>query len=167
MDDLRRIKSCFGLTPLHVSRAVDSGSAETKALLEHLASIARPNQGAPKLLLVFARMATSACEWLDGDLRVELVGDGDVTVFELLTELGGGLRERALPSFVVKVPLQEFVHAVERVPKMLEPLHVRVKSDRRIVLATAFDEKGRSLPPPAVEIADEHLEPDGPLERKT
>ena len=156
MADFRNIRSCFGLTPIDVAKAVESRT-ETKTLLDHLASIARPNQGASKMLLIFARMATSACDWLDGDLRLEIVGDGEVSVFEVLTELGGGLRERALPSFVVKVPLKEFAVAVERVPGMMEPLQVRTKSDRRIVFATAFDERGRTMPPPPVEIADEHL----------
>src|ERR1700722_2069736 len=100
-DDLNR---CFELTDRMVAEAVPS-KKETKALLDRLATIAKPNEGAPKILLVFARMATTSCEWLDGDLRVELVGDGDVAVIEVMTELGGGLRERALPSFVVNVPV--------------------------------------------------------------
>jgi hypothetical protein len=156
MADFERIRTCFGLTPLDVSRAIESRD-QTKRLLDHMAKIAKPNQGAAKILLVFARMATAACEWLDGDLRVEIVGDGEVSVFEILTELGGGLRERALPSFAIKVPLAEFVKAVERLPKMLEPLHVRSQTDRRIVFATAFDERGRTVPPPPVTIAEEHL----------
>ncbi len=154
--DLSRIKRCFELTDGDVAAAVQT-SAGAKALIDHMASIAKPNQGAPKILLLFARMTTTACDWLDGYLRVEIVGDKDVTVIELLTELGGGLRERALPSFSMKVPVSEFVRAVERVPKMVEPLAVKTKSDKRLVLVAVADPRGRTVPPPPVEIAEEHL----------
>jgi hypothetical protein len=150
------INRCFELTDAIVAEATLSRGG-TKALLDRLAKIAKPNEGAPKILLVFARMATGACEWLDGDLRVEMVGDGDLSVVDVMTELGGGLRERALPSFVVNVPVVEFARAVERVPRMIAPLNVRSKSERRLVLVTALDYQGRSRPPPPVPIAEEHL----------
>jgi hypothetical protein len=150
------IKRCFELTDAHVAAAVESRET-TKVLLEYLASIAKPNQGAPKMLLIFARMATNACEWLDGDLRVEIKGDGDVSVMEIMTELGGGLRERALPSLALHVPLVEFARAVERVPKMVEPLMIKTKNDKRIVLASVFDSRGRTVPPPPVRIDAQHL----------
>jgi len=150
------IQRCFALGDEDVRAAVGSRSA-AKALLDHLAAIAKPNEGAPKILLVFARMATTACDWLDGDLRVEIMGDGDVCVIELTTELGGGLRERAMPSFAVGVPLSEFIGAVGRVPRMIEPLVVKTKSERRLVLVSNVERAGRSLPPAPVVIAEEHL----------
>jgi hypothetical protein len=150
------IQRCISLGDKDVKEAVATRSA-TKALLDHLASIARPNEGAPKILIVFARMATTACDWLDGELRVELVSGGDICVIEIMTELGGGLRERALPSFAVEVPIGEFVRAVERVPRMVEPLIVKTKSDRRLVMVSNAARAGRSLPPPPVVIAEEHL----------
>jgi len=156
MPDLTLLKRCFELTDRQVAAAVESRDS-TKKLLDHMAAIAKPNQGAPKVLLIFARMATSACDWLDGDLRIEIAGDGDVSVVEVMTELGGGLRERALPSFAVSVPLKEFVRAIERVPKMITPLRVRMKTEKRVVLVSTLDARGRTLPPPPVEIAEEHL----------
>jgi hypothetical protein len=156
MGPFEHIKRCISLTDADVEQAAVSRDA-ARALLNHMAEVARPNEGAPKILLIFARMATTACDWLDGDLRVELVGDGEISVIESLTELGGGLRERALPSFAVGVPLAEFVRAVERVPRLIEPLHVKTRTDRRLVLVSSKERAGRSLPPPPVTIAEEHL----------
>ncbi len=150
------IKRCIEVTDAQIATAIVSRSG-AKALLDHMAKIGRPNEGAPKILIILARMAVSGDEWLDGDLRVEVVGDGDVSIFEVMTELGGGLRERALPSFAVNVPLAEFVGAVERVPRMIEPLAVKAKSDRRLVLVTGPGAGARTLPPPPVAIAEEHL----------
>jgi hypothetical protein len=150
------IESCFALGDADVGAAVVSREA-TQSLLAHLASIAKPNEGAPKILLVFARMAASHCDWLDGELRVEVVGDGAVSVIEVMTELGGGLRERAMPSLRVPVPLDEFVRAVERVPRMIEPLIVKSRTDRKLALVSRVERTGRSLPPAPVAIAEEHL----------
>ncbi len=156
MGNFEHLQRCFSLRDEDVAEAVGSRGT-TRALLDHLGTIAKPNEGAPKILLVFARMATTACDWLDGELRVELVGDGEISVIEVMTELGGGLRERALPSFAVGVPLSEFARAVERVPRMIEPLLVKAKTDRRLVLVSRVERAGRSLPPPPVVIAEEHL----------
>lgn len=156
MASYEHIQRCISMTDADVEEAVASRGA-AKALLKHMADVAKPNQGAPKILLIFARMATTACDWLDGELRVEVVGDGDVCVVESLTELGGGLRERALPSFAVAVPLSEFVRAVDRVPRMIEPLYVKTKTDRRLVLVSTAERAARSVPPLPVEIAEEHL----------
>jgi hypothetical protein len=156
MSSFGHITRCISLDDKDVREAVASRS-ETKALLDHMAGISKPNEGGPKVLLVFARMATSACDWLDGELRVEVVGDGEVSVIEVMTELGGGLRERALPSFSVAVPLSEFARAVERVPRMILPLIVKAKTERRLVLVSTIERAGRSLPPPPVAIAEEHL----------
>jgi len=146
----------FSIGDEDVAKAVETRDG-AKAFFERVAKIAKPNEGAPKLLLLCARMATTACDWLDGELRVEIVGDGEVCVFELMTELGGGLRERALPSFTVGVPLSEFVRAVERVPRMIEPLLVKAKTERRLVFVSRPERAGRSLPPAPVAIADEHI----------
>jgi hypothetical protein len=156
MAAFEHITRCIMVTDNDVEEAVVS-RATAQALFDHLAKVAKPNEGAPKILLLFARMATTACDWLDGELRVEIVGDGELSVLESMTELGGGLRERALPSFAVHVPLSEFVRAVERVPRMIEPLCVKSKTDRRLVLVSSEERAARSLPPVPVAIAEEHL----------
>jgi hypothetical protein len=171
MGSFDHIQRCISLTDADLATAAASRN-EAKALLDHMAKVAKPNEGSPKILLIFSRMATTACDWLDGELRVELVGDGEICVIEVMTELGGGLRERALPSFTVGVPLGEFVRAVERVPRMIEPLLVKTKTERRLVLVSRAERTGRSLPPAPVVIADEHLidlprlDPPKPVEKK-
>jgi len=158
---LVHIKRCLDIAEKDIAAAVETRGA-CKLLLDHVSSIAAPNQGAPKLLLVLARMATTACDWVDGELRIEMVGDGEVTVVELMSELGGGMRERVLPSFSLNVPLVEFTRAVERVPHMIEPLTTKVASPRRVVFTASQDVRKSTIPPPPVEIGKSSLY-DGPI----
>lgn len=156
MTDFSRIKRGIDLSEPDVVSAIESRET-TKELLTHFSTIARPNEGVAKVLLVFARMATQACDWLDGDLRVELVGDGDVTIIEVLSELGAGIREREFPPIVLNVPLAEFTRAVERVPHLIEPLMIQAKSAKRVVLSATFEVRRSSLPPAPIEIAMDNL----------
>ena len=153
---LAHIKRCLEITEKDIAAAVETREA-CKVLLDHISRIAGANQGAPKLLLVLARMATTACDWVDGELRIEIVGDGEVTVVELKSELGGGMRERVLPSFSLNVPLAEFTRAVERVPHMIEPLTTKVASPRRVVFTASQDVRKSTIPPPPVEIGKSSL----------
>ena len=150
------IKRCLDITEKDIAAGVETREA-CKLLLEHVSKIAAPNQGAPKLLLVLARMATTACDWVDGELRIEMVGDGEVTVVELMSELGGGMRERVLPSFSMNVPLTEFTRAVERVPHMIEPLTTKTASPRRVVFSASQEVRKTTVPPPPVEIGKSSL----------
>ena len=150
------IKRCLDITEKDIAAGVETREA-CKLLLDHVAKIAAPNQGAPKLLLVLARMATTACDWVDGELRIEMVGDGEVTVVELMSELGGGMRERVLPSFSMNVPLTEFTRAVERVPHMIEPLATKTASPRRVVFSASQEVRKTTVPPPPVEIGKSSL----------
>jgi hypothetical protein len=104
------------------------------ALLDHLAYIAEPRTGARTMLLVFARMATTACLWLEGGLRIELRRDRDTVWIDVLTERGGGIAERVFPSIAVHVPFDEFLGAVERVPRMVNPLSVMTITPDRLTL---------------------------------
>ncbi len=158
---LAHIKRCLDISEKDIAAAVETREA-CKLLLDHVATVAAANQGAPKLLLVLARMATTACDWVDGELRIEMVGDGEVTVVELMSELGGGMRERVLPSFSINVPLAEFTRAVERVPHMIEPLTTKVASPRRVVFTASQDVRKSTIPPPPVEIGKSSLY-DGPM----
>ena len=90
------IERCLDLQEEHIVSAMD-GRAATRDLLTRLATVSQPNSGSAKALLVYARLATTACDWLDGDLAVDLVDDGGQTAIEAGTELGGGLRERLFP----------------------------------------------------------------------
>lgn len=154
MNSFPHITRCFELTEEDIAGAVESRD-DTRALLAHLAAISEPNAGAAKALLVFARMATSVCEWLDGDLRIEIVGDDDVSVVEALDDLGGGMRERLFQPLAFKTPLVEFSRAIERVPHMVAPLTILAQSERRITLGATAEIRRSSLPPPAVKIAED------------
>src|SRR5262249_4256609 len=61
------------------------------------------------------------------------------------------------PSLPMKVPLEEFLRAVERVPHMIEPLAVTTKSPRRIVLSATEETRKSSMAPPMVEIDRDSL----------
>ncbi len=156
MGNFTHLKRCLELRERDIVTAVEQ-RALCRELLEHLASISKPNNGAPKVLLVFARMATTACDWIDGELRIEIMGDGDVSVVEMMSELGGGLRERVMPSFGMNVPLTEFTRAVERVPHMIAPLTTKAKSARRVIFTATEETRRTSMPPPMVEIGEDSL----------
>jgi hypothetical protein len=133
------IKRCLELADRDIASALGDRRM-AKALLDQLAKVSRPGDGAPKLLLVFARLAGGEVDWIDGALRVEMVGDGDVTVVEVLAELGLGMHERVFPSFRMNVPLEELSRAVERVPHMVAPLAIAPTTGRRLVLTAAVEE---------------------------
>jgi hypothetical protein len=135
MPSFERITRCLELSDADMDAALAS-STETRALLKHLVGIARPNDGAPKMLLLFARMATGNCDWLDGGLRVEVSGNEDACAIDVMTELGGGLRERLLPTFNLQVPISEFARSLERFPHMVQPLLVEAQGPSRLVLTT-------------------------------
>ncbi len=153
---LEHIARCLDVQAQHVVEAV-AGRESARALLEHLARVSAPDTGAAKVLLVFARMSTTACDWLDGDLTVDLAAEGAATRVDVTTDLGGGLRERVFPPLVLQAPLVEFTRAIERVPHMVAPLVVRASTTKRVVLAATALVRKTSIPPAPIEIAPEHL----------
>jgi hypothetical protein len=154
------IKRCLELSERDIALAV-AEKRVAKALVDQLAKVSKPGDGAPKLLLLFAKIAASGVEWMDGALHLELVSDGDKTAVDVLSELGMGMRERVFPSFKMSVPLEEFARAVERVPHMIAPLSIVATSGTRLVL-TASDEEVEDASSDeessgAVPIADESM----------
>jgi hypothetical protein len=150
------ITRCLDLQERDLGPALASRDA-TRELLAHLATISSPNTGAAKALLVLSHMATTACTWIDGDLAIDLLADGDATVVELATELGGGMRERLLPAVSFRAPIMEFSRAIERVPHLIAPLVIRTKSPRRVSLAANEAVRRTTAPPPPIEIAGDSL----------
>ena len=153
MPGFERLTRCLDLTEADIDRAITS-SAETKELVSRLVSVARPNEGAPKILLLFARIAAVRPDWLDGDLYLDVNGDEKRTTISVLTELGGGLRERLLPTFTVKVPVSEFARALERHPHVVQPLVVDVKGPTRLVMTTRPQEVPPEPPQVALELQE-------------
>lgn len=90
-------------------------------------------------------MASSACEWVDGGLYIEATAQGDTTTFDVLQDLGVGMRERLLPRFTMRAPLSEFARALRRIPAMIRPLEVEA-TEQRIVLTASVSVR-RSYPP--------------------
>lgn len=156
MEEFAHLVRCLDVRETDVADAVASRD-RTRALLLHLADCSAPNTGVAKVLLVFARMATTACDWIDGDLLVELVGHAEVTVVEAHTELGGGLRERLFAPASFRAPLVEFSRAIERVPHLVAPLAIRSASARRISLSASALVRRTTVPPPPVQIAPDSL----------
>ena len=149
MAKFAHIERCVDLSEADIEDATGD-RASLRALLQRMAEVARPGEGAAKVLLVFARMASMACDWLDGDLTVELMGDATTTIVDLLTDLGGGLRERVVPSAVLAVPLKELTSAVDRMPHVILPLSVLSRTERRVVLGATAAVRRSSLPAPLV-----------------
>ncbi len=150
----------------HIAEAIVSRDA-TRALLSRLSAVSAPDTGCAKALLVYARMATTACEWIDGDLCVDLVGEVDVTSIQAFTELGGGSRERLFAPMLFRAPLAEFARSIGRAPHVIAPLGMRAGTPTRIQLSATDQVRRTTVPPPPFTISVESmflrgLSPDGP-----
>jgi len=153
---LDHITQVQDLADRDIASAVATREA-TSALLTRLADVSAPETGTAKVLLVLARMATMACDWVDGDMAVDLVDEGPVTRMEVSTEMGGGMRERVFAPIRFRAPLAEFTRAIERVPHMIRPLAIRSKEARRLTFAASAMVRRTTAPPPPIEIADDSL----------
>lgn len=143
---------CVDLTEDHIDAGLKSVGA-MRRLLEHMARTAKPNQGAAKILVAISRIATTACEWLEGALHVEvdeLIGATEIAV---MSDLGGGVRELIFPRLQLAVDHDELVRAVKLAPRLITPLNFRVRGERMILKRNA----GGTVAPPAFEIAEESL----------
>ncbi len=157
MGDYDDIKRCSDISDTHVIRAVRTRAA-MRELLEHVMTIARAGEGGPKVLLAFARMASSSCDWLEGELRVEITDDAGACAIDVLCDLGGGFRERVFPPLEMKVPIDEFIRSVRLVPRMISPLNMQKRGDDRLIFsAREIDE---SEPPPELVEVEGHEEGD-------
>jgi len=154
--ELAHITRCLDLNEADIVRAIVDRE-HTRALLSHLAACSAPNTGVAKALLVLARMATTACDWIDGDLAIELIVVDGATRVNVATDLGGGLRERVFPPLVFQASLEEFARAIERVAHMVAPLRIGAKTPQRITLGASAITRRTSMPPPPIEIAPESL----------
>jgi hypothetical protein len=131
--DWASLRSCQDLTDAQIGEVIESRD-DVRVLLEHLAAVARPGQGGPRVLLLFARLATPECDWLEGALQVVLKGDGQGTAIESYAEIGAGLRERVVPRVVLPVPVDEFLDVIARFPHLIAPLAVFEASGSHAVL---------------------------------
>jgi len=87
---------------------------ECAGLLQRIAADPSPRSAARALLALVGRLATPACTWLEGELAVELFEeDGGIKV-RVMSELGGGLRERVLPAITIGLPLDDLLVIFEK-----------------------------------------------------
>ena len=95
---------------------------EMSELLEMVAADAHPVAGRLKALAHVIRVLRR-CPWITGTLRMELERGGDTTAVHLFAEHGAG-RERALPSVVLDVVLDELREAMRAKPDVFAPLRM-------------------------------------------
>jgi hypothetical protein len=150
MVDFSKLRRCTDLRGDHIAAAARSSEAIT-ALVRRFAEIARPNSGGTLILAALARLGTSSCDFIDGELRIELLADGTKTKIMATSSLGGGFREAVFPAVVLDVPLTEFVRMIEKSPKVIEPLS-KSMSANGIVLTATEEVRLTSLPPPMIQI---------------
>ena len=155
MTDFSDIQCCRDIAEEHVARAVATRAA-MRAFLTQIAKVSRPMEGAPKILLALARLATRACDWIDEDLLIVISGGDERCTLEVLSDFGGGLHERVFALVKLGVPLDEFVRAVRLVPKMILPLKMK-EQDGKLVFTATEHTRRTSMPPPPILIAPEHL----------
>lgn len=156
---------CADLTGQDIDAAARS-QAICAALLERLAEVSQPDSGAASLLALFAHLASPACTWVEGHLAVELFEEDDGVRVRVLEDLGNGMRERVLPTVILRVELAEIVTAAEDIPQRLGDLRLDRVSARCVLLLAAPEEDVPSSvfeisetclsapPPPAVAIDD-------------
>ncbi len=160
--DTSSIHTCLDVTEEQIRQALaparsfddETPRARIFALLEHLARIARPSTGAPKILVVAAHIGT--CAWLDGELVVRLRRDAPRTTrLELLVDDGLNA-ERVLGPLAIEAPIEEFQNAVRARPDMVQPLMAQGKrDDDRLVLRTTSLLRRTTAPPLFSAIADD------------
>lgn len=151
MSNWASIQSGRDLSADHLDEAIES-RLDVRSLFERLAEVTRPGNGGARALLVFVRMASADCEWLEGGLRVDIVEkDGALTV-DTFTDIGGGLKERVLPTFSLRCPLSELVSYIASEPSALAPLRATRPSPDRLQLSAdeveKVDHDDESEPPP-------------------
>jgi hypothetical protein len=120
------VASCAELTETHADEAARS-SISMRAFMRWAADTARPEEGAPKILLSIARLAYAA--WLEGTPFVEIHGDEMTTTISIYCDYGVDLRERIVPVTRLAVPFDEFVRAVRLAPQLVRPFQVTIEDD--------------------------------------
>ncbi len=119
------------LSPEDLDRAVVSQESAT-ALLARLSVISAPRSGAAGILAFFPHLALA--EWLDAPLAVDLLADGEETRVRVMIEIAAGLRERVLPTVMLRAPIEELTSALEKFPALVAHMRLEVVSPRCVWL---------------------------------
>lgn len=151
--DFAHIVNCVDLSDADIRAALLS-SEDAQALFAHLGKVSAHGKGAAKTLLLLSQMGTNACLWFEGDLVIDIVGDEDACVIEVMSELGVGMRERIFPSVGFHAKLSEFETAFERFPKLVFPLAVAHRNRTRLTLRVAESVRKSTAPPPPIRLSE-------------
>lgn len=155
MQAWQTIQRCDEVTWAHLQSALLS-EEEVVARLDHLAKIARPEQGAA-VLLAFAS-ATAACSWFRGALVLRIDSQNDASSLSLFSEQTHGWK-RTIWSALVAVPFAELATAVVRHRRHLLPIKlIRQRADR-IVLGAPETRRNRPLTAEALAAFTDSLTP--------
>ena len=142
---------CIDMTPAQVGAALESSGAMGE-LLSHMAQVARPGQGAPKILVPIARMASNECDWIEGGLTAEITSEPGKTVILVAVELGLGMRELLFPRLKLDVPYDEFDRMLENAPQLVYPM--KCKRTKKSIVLTCAEEVVGTLAPPSFASAE-------------
>jgi hypothetical protein len=137
---------CSDMTIEDADAACASREAFT-SLVQRLAQVSAPNTGAASILIALARLASTACEWIDGDLSIELLDGEDCTEIGVMTDLGAGMRERLFPPVRLNAPLAELTAALAAKPGLVGALTVHRRSWKRVTLGASEQARWSSRPP--------------------
>jgi len=155
------IQRLWDLTEAHIKEAIGDRTSMAK-LLRELASLARPGEGAPKILIAIARIAEPGCDWLEGTLRVEIApvqgAEKTKTLISIAEDLGGGVLELLFPRLTLDVPIAEFERSLRLAPRAVEPLAIKVAKDQPGKLfLTHKKTKSTKAQSPSFEVAEDCL----------
>jgi hypothetical protein len=139
------------MTPAQVGAALESSGAMGE-LLFHMAKVARPGQGAPKILVPIARMASNECDWIEGGLTADITSEPGKTVILVAVELGLGMRELLFPRLKLDVPYDEFDRMLENAPQLVFPM--KCKRTKKSIVLTCTEEVVGTLAPPSFASAE-------------
>jgi hypothetical protein len=149
------LASCAELTTEHAEEAVSSASS-MREFLTWATAIARPGEGAPKVLMAIARLV--GADWLDGTPYVELRGDETTTALSVFSDHGMGIRERVVPLARFRVSIDEFARAVRLAPQLVAPLRAAQRGDAvYLTLAEGSDEPSTKSGHQSIRIDDRSL----------
>lgn len=129
-----------------------------KKLLLHMAAVAKPAEGAAKIFVPIARIASDECTWMEkAGLRVE-IRDGakkGITEIRVATDLGMGLIELLFPRLHLPLDRSELVRALVAVPGVIAPMNATFTPD--LLLLTCEEEIVGTVAPPAFEDTEEEF----------
>ncbi len=161
MGEFSTLSSCSQLSS-ELARQAAQSHGSMRDLLARFAEIAKPGEGAPKIIVALARLCEQS--WYDGRLRVEISGDDERTTIEVLAELGVGIVERLLPLTRLDVAFDEFVRAIDLAPDLMLPLRATDYEHKLVLTPLLTPEQIAAAALPAIELDDRSL---GDGERKT